>query len=176
MLSVRSRLQPVLHSTCRMLLPDLKKLVHISPSPHIWGPTCEKLYCYEQVLDDELCYKYSEYHNIYEVYATRARMFRNVYLHRFVPMGTLHPPVCYVSVKLSFRPERAYCSSLHTAVRQQAVSRTLAGIKERACQTIGGQVLVAKASACLQEGECGGAHDCGCACRRRPCVQAGRRH
>ena len=37
------------------------------------------------MLDDELCYKYSEYHNIFEVYATRARMFRNVYLHRSVP-------------------------------------------------------------------------------------------
>ena len=35
-----------------------------------------------QVLDDELCYKYSEYHNIFEVFSTRARMFRSVYLHK----------------------------------------------------------------------------------------------
>ena len=35
-----------------------------------------------QVLEDELCYKYSEYHNIFEVFATRARMFRSVYLHK----------------------------------------------------------------------------------------------
>lgn len=49
-------------------------------------PHCVGLYahivCGGQVLDDELCYKYSEYQNIYEVYATRARMFRNVYLHK----------------------------------------------------------------------------------------------
>ena len=46
-----------------------------------------------QVLDDELCYKYSEYGNIYEVFATRARMFRNVYLHKCArqPLGTRVP-------------------------------------------------------------------------------------
>lgn len=47
------------------------------------GLTCDcAVHAGAQVLDDELCYKYSEYCNIYEVYATRARMFRNVYLHR----------------------------------------------------------------------------------------------
>ena len=38
--------------------------------------------CCAQVLDDELCYKYSEYGNIHDVFVTRARMFRNVYLHK----------------------------------------------------------------------------------------------
>lgn len=45
-------------------------------------PAVNNIVCGGQVLDDELCYKYSEYQNIYEVYATRARMFRNVYLHK----------------------------------------------------------------------------------------------
>ena len=45
-------------------------------------PCINNIVCGGQVLDDELCYKYSEYQNIYEVYATRARMFRNVYLHK----------------------------------------------------------------------------------------------
>ncbi|CAL8464238.1 g3773 [Coccomyxa elongata] len=35
-----------------------------------------------KVLDDEICYKYTEYQNVYEVFATRARMFRTVYLHK----------------------------------------------------------------------------------------------
>lgn len=35
-----------------------------------------------QVLDDEICYKYTEFQNVYEVFATRARMFRSVYLHK----------------------------------------------------------------------------------------------
>ena len=39
-----------------------------------------------QVLDDELCYKYSEYGTVYEVFATRARMFRSVYLHKCAPV------------------------------------------------------------------------------------------
>ncbi len=48
-------------------------LVHFA-EPHV-------MFCL-QVLDDELCYKYSEYHNIFEVFSTRARMFRSVYLHK----------------------------------------------------------------------------------------------
>ncbi|KAK9918697.1 hypothetical protein WJX75_006087 [Coccomyxa subellipsoidea] len=35
-----------------------------------------------KVLDDEICYKYTEFQNVYEVFATRARMFRSVYLHK----------------------------------------------------------------------------------------------
>ena len=50
-------------------------------------PTCA------QVLDDELCYKYSEYGTVYEVFATRARMFRSVYLHKCAPAP------CWVRLK-----------------------------------------------------------------------------
>ncbi|CAK0787043.1 hypothetical protein CVIRNUC_010259 [Coccomyxa viridis] len=42
----------------------------------------KRIFPFVKVLDDELCYKYSEYHNIFEVFSTRARMFRSVYLHK----------------------------------------------------------------------------------------------
>ena len=67
-----------------------------------------------QVLDDELCYKYSEYHNIYEVYATRARMFRNVYLHRCVVLTmSLHLSESRVTDDSLRGPDPAQDSSLH---------------------------------------------------------------
>ena len=49
--------------------------------PRVQGAELQVM-SYPQVLDDELCYKYSEYHNIFEVFSTRARMFRSVYLHK----------------------------------------------------------------------------------------------
>lgn len=35
-----------------------------------------------QIIDDEICYKYEEYSNVFEVYHSRATMYDTVYLHR----------------------------------------------------------------------------------------------
>ncbi len=49
-----------------------------------------------QIIDDEVCYKYSEYSCVFEVFSTRARMFRDVYLHKcgrkpsLRAMGSIH--------------------------------------------------------------------------------------
>jgi hypothetical protein len=35
-----------------------------------------------QIIDDEICYKFEEYKNVFEVYHARATMHDAVYLHR----------------------------------------------------------------------------------------------
>jgi hypothetical protein len=35
-----------------------------------------------QVIGDEICYKYSEYMNLHELFHSRASMHRQVYTHR----------------------------------------------------------------------------------------------
>eukprot|EP00201_Polytomella_parva_P007796 CAMPEP_0175067454 /NCGR_PEP_ID=MMETSP0052_2-20121109/17108_1 /TAXON_ID=51329 ORGANISM="Polytomella parva, Strain SAG 63-3" /NCGR_SAMPLE_ID=MMETSP0052_2 /ASSEMBLY_ACC=CAM_ASM_000194 /LENGTH=735 /DNA_ID=CAMNT_0016334339 /DNA_START=54 /DNA_END=2262 /DNA_ORIENTATION=+ len=42
----------------------------------------QRLLGMQKVIDNEICYKWSEYHNLYELYHSRASMHRRVYTHR----------------------------------------------------------------------------------------------
>jgi hypothetical protein len=37
-----------------------------------------------QVMDDEICFKWSEYENVFQMFQDRARMHSKVYTHRCV--------------------------------------------------------------------------------------------
>jgi hypothetical protein len=113
------------------------------------------------VLDDELCYKYSEYGNIHDVFVTRARMFRNVYLHKCASSSLLcrllwHAQSPCPALPLSLLP--AAC--MHA---RPAEAHGCAVLQPKKNQN---DVLGRKAMWCIlsllrctkQEGERGGAH------------------
>lgn len=35
-----------------------------------------------QIIDDEICYKWSEYHNVLQIFQTRAALHQRVYGHK----------------------------------------------------------------------------------------------
>lgn len=65
-----------------------------------------------QVIDDEICYKYTEYMNLYELFHSRASMHRHVYTHKkakaieFMVVDALlaADPVLKISEKI-YKPE-----------------------------------------------------------------------
>ena len=51
---------------------------------HRDNPCYHQSLCGWQVLDNEICFKWSEYENIYELFHARACMHRRVYTHRYL--------------------------------------------------------------------------------------------
>jgi hypothetical protein len=67
-----------------------------------------------QIIEDEVCYKWSEYQCVNDVFAMRARMFRDVYLHKLVPSQAEQGLLCDACVCRALSSCRLFTITLYS--------------------------------------------------------------
>ncbi len=121
-----------------------------------------------QVIDDEICFKWTEYDNVHTLFSDRARMHSKVYTHRYAHVGECGPHKHMYTGMLQ-RIWTPLASSLHATCHMPVACNLppTSPLPPAPCQLS----PTAAATTTLQEGQECGVHGHRCAARRGACAQ-----